>query len=88
MVPEYTGTAAQGFGYGARTARSGSVRARSTGWCRQGLWLKLSSGNGAGSGSSGSDQRRQGRLGCGRGNGVGGGSGYGSGTDWGGEEIV
>ena len=29
MVPEYTGTAAQGFGCGARTARSGSVRARS-----------------------------------------------------------
>ena len=29
MVPEYTGTAAQGFGCGVRTARSGSVRARS-----------------------------------------------------------
>ena len=28
MVPEYTGTTAQGFGCGARTARSGSVRAR------------------------------------------------------------
>ena len=35
MVPEYTGTAAQGFGCGARTARSGSVRARS---CRV-TWL-------------------------------------------------
>ena len=29
MVPEYTGTTAQGFGCGARTARSDSVRARS-----------------------------------------------------------
>ena len=29
MVPEYTGTIAQGFGCGSRTARSGSVRARS-----------------------------------------------------------
>ena len=29
MVPEYTGTTAQSFGCGARTARSGSVRARS-----------------------------------------------------------
>ena len=29
MVPKYIGTAAQGFGCGARTARSGSVRARS-----------------------------------------------------------
>ena len=28
MVPEYTGTATQGFGCGARTARSVSVRAR------------------------------------------------------------
>ena len=39
MVPEYIGTAAQGFGCGVRTARSGSVRARS---CRV---------NGAGGGS-------------------------------------
>ena len=29
MVPEYTGTAAQGLGCGACTAGSGSVRARS-----------------------------------------------------------
>ena len=56
MVPEYTGTAAQGFGCGARwlgEARSGLGRAKPTGWCRRRLWLRLGSGNGAGRGYGG-----------------------------------
>ena len=58
MVPEATGTAAQGSGCGARTAKSGSVRARS---CRVNWLVQAVALAAQGYGWLGSQNAREGR---------------------------